>query len=780
MINTKQHNSIQTDNRGSGLIMVLIAIAFLSILSGILMFASYGGYKMKVIDKQNKDNFYDVEMVLDEINAGLQKDVSQALTEAYQEVMQNYSLYETPAKRNQALYDLYYAKVQATGNLDGDINKLIAYLSADSKGDGDVTRAAFDSEHGGTATYGAIVEGTSVPGEPMRYAVEMEENRGLLLKGIEVTYVDRMGTVAIISTDIRIVMPKTNFSESSAFPDLNHYSVIADKTLSANCFGGAANDVLIKGNVYAEEFKADNTKRGGLHDLPGSVSVTFEPAEDEAANRQGLVVCQKDIQIVDADVKTSNIELWAANFLLMSSEHPALPATSAKAELDGSTYIENDIKLEGLKSSVTLSGSYTGFGAYGDYQTDKDSDKSSAILINGRESSLDLSGLESMTIGGHAYIGSAYKDGDIPEAAENKNVMMGESIAVKSDQLAYLVPAEAMHCEGLDDASAYYTNPIKMTTENSAYLKHFTIDTDCPIKALGGHSLSGYGVKTNPVTIFQYTNAGTLVYYYLDFNTPQDANKYFAAYYGANPNLVDKYTKVYADSIRLADPEDMVYLYLAGNALRYEEDVRANVAASTGEIPDNNFSNMFLALHTKLVPNLSQLTAGEQERSVFNNIISDEALRKTVDNAENADRTLMGDPAYFTTDTGYEVVLTKGDFEINDMTDHSGLGVAEPKLRMVIALGDVTVTKDFYGLILAGGNVTVNASGPDTQVELKALKLDDFTELLMAKDANGKFYALDVFRDGVNYADSANKLMDYGTKEVSLSDLIVYERWSKK
>ena len=78
-MNNKRNPQLNKDNRGSGLIMVLIMVAFLGILTAILMVAAYGGYKMRLADKQNKDNFYSVEAVLDEINVGLQEKASDAL-----------------------------------------------------------------------------------------------------------------------------------------------------------------------------------------------------------------------------------------------------------------------------------------------------------------------------------------------------------------------------------------------------------------------------------------------------------------------------------------------------------------------------------------------------------------------------------------------------------------------------------------------------------------------------------------------------------------------------
>ena len=89
------------DDRGSGLIMVLVAVALLGLLVSVLMFVSYAGYQMRLLDRQGKDAFYSAETVLDEVNVGLQEEISDALSKSYVDLMSNYGLYSTPQQRQQ-------------------------------------------------------------------------------------------------------------------------------------------------------------------------------------------------------------------------------------------------------------------------------------------------------------------------------------------------------------------------------------------------------------------------------------------------------------------------------------------------------------------------------------------------------------------------------------------------------------------------------------------------------------------------------------------------------
>ena len=78
---------IAENNRGAAIITVIVAIAFIGMLVAMLVYMAYYNYLMKHIDKANKDNFYTAEYALDVLNAGLQKDISESMSEAYVKAM---------------------------------------------------------------------------------------------------------------------------------------------------------------------------------------------------------------------------------------------------------------------------------------------------------------------------------------------------------------------------------------------------------------------------------------------------------------------------------------------------------------------------------------------------------------------------------------------------------------------------------------------------------------------------------------------------------------------
>lgn len=784
---------LHKDNRGSGLIMVLIMVAFLSILTAILMFTTYIGYQMRLVDKQGKDNFYTAETVLDEINVGLQTEVSNALSKAYSQVMLNYSLYETSAERTQKLYEIYYAQLQLALQQDSmnttryNIDKLRGYVSGELYGDGKEGVAA-DGSRDNFGNYGAIVETNNSSGI---CAMSLEPN-GIILKDLKVTYVNQRGFVSIISTDIRIALPSVDFSQSTAIPDLNKYCLVADQGLIA---GNTVNtgSVVITGDVYADSMKFGSQIgtdfAGNAYTFVGGTDMIFNaPAVTPGSTDipTSLVVSKNAVEMTNTTLTTSSVDFWSQEIVLDSTE----------VNLDGNTYVQDDLRLEGTGSEVTLSGTYTGFGTSLEL-----ADGSSSIVVNGRDSSLDLSALESLNIGGHTFVATssqALVSNVHDENDRQTDILMGESVAVKSNQLIYLIPPEALGCEIQEDGtigeSVYRSNPMKLTQyqeiKNNSQ-KYVMIDANRQIDALGGHTLSEYmnqqelaggGSAYRPIVVVKQTNAGPIVYCYMQFKDQEAANLYFRHYYGVNAEVVEKYTKIYADAIKMPENStDLVYLHLAGNVLAYEgEDYELIDATDSvrqtkraGQLAAVR-SDMFTALTTKMVTNIAQVTVEEQGRTVFYNIIDDNALSAMVGllKASATDDTIV----VHTADGSMATLLSTSDVMLDN-------NPAYTDVHLVVSLQDVHVKRDFQGTIIAGGEIIIDdESDYDKKVEITSLSVEEFTQLLQAKQEKDgtEYFVYDVFLDGKSFAGTTTTSTSYGTQEVDLAELIIYERWSKQ
>ena len=74
------------------MVMVLVAMGMGLILVGVLMNIAMLNYQMKVTEYKSKDNFYSAEVVMDQIHAGLELEVSDSVAAAYSKTMQYYGM----------------------------------------------------------------------------------------------------------------------------------------------------------------------------------------------------------------------------------------------------------------------------------------------------------------------------------------------------------------------------------------------------------------------------------------------------------------------------------------------------------------------------------------------------------------------------------------------------------------------------------------------------------------------------------------------------------------
>ncbi|MEG0941147.1 MAG: hypothetical protein RSE64_04550, partial [Oscillospiraceae bacterium] len=78
-------------NRGSAIITVVVAMLFVVAIGTSLLFAAYTGYRVTLTERGDKKNFYSAAAAMDEIRAGLQTAVSDAIDEAYTKTLAGYA-----------------------------------------------------------------------------------------------------------------------------------------------------------------------------------------------------------------------------------------------------------------------------------------------------------------------------------------------------------------------------------------------------------------------------------------------------------------------------------------------------------------------------------------------------------------------------------------------------------------------------------------------------------------------------------------------------------------
>ncbi len=787
-------------NSGSSIVIVIIAMAMIGILATTLLWMSYINYKIKVNDIRNKNSFYSAETVMEQILAGLQKESSDAVAIAYKETLSRWDQ-DDDGIQSEANHYSSFASMY--------LDTLVKQLKNKEKGDGyynrDTLRNYVDSEIWKNVNESAWNNGTDETDASKAKAPVMELVNGnsLILRNVFVSYMDG-DRLSIVSTDLCLDVPQIVFTKSSSsIDDLYDYLLIGNQGISLTQGSG---QVTGDGSIYAG---TDDKGKGGI---------IINPASSLAIDNGRYVISKGEIDVVGPgagfivrDAKETGSSVYAKN----------LDLQSGTISLDSKTYIANDLTLSGSGSKATLTKEYYGYGtstATGLEGDPTDQENSSAIIINGQNSTVDMSGVNTLMLAGRAYIGTNTTKEELDQnaAAEDagkkneKAVLMGESITVKGGQIAYLVPTE---CLGIYNGETIIgQNPLtqdqatKMQAYKDQYGDNFKeVDFTRSVSRLGGQSLASFGVADMDhirKVSTQYVGGGTesksLTYYYLVMDA-DNAAKYYQTYYlnGSNKESIDHYFKKYATGgILLGDYTSAQNSYtILGNALVSDALGQSGVSllASTNTTtntmtPAEVFqkSGEIANVYKGLTTNLSEDGASASTfRNVFDSVIKDKITTKQADGTDYVDtiqkylvKNGTGGTMEFTTEDGLKGIITTGNYTLSSATGGAS------KVRLIVSLGDITIDRNFTGLAIAKGTITIKGAITNGASSLKRNKMELYKVLNATTGAEGDTITpMAFFVNGeTSLADGAQEAPtdDAGNLNIDYTGIVRYVNWEKR
>lgn len=773
----KISNFIQEENKGAALVMVIIAMAFIGILVSVVCYTAVFNYHMKVNSYKAKDSFYNAETVLDEIKAGVEVRASESIATHYMEVLQSFSI-GTSEDKNKEISLEFYKDMIATYR-DGE----------DSRYDLDILKSYVVKAPGNVVLEsGELVDGSMTYHDD--YGVMEHYMDGIVLRDLRVTYTDADGYVSVIETDIKIKGPSFDFVSTGNLPSLSEYSLIAKTRLNTATTGTNT----ISGSFYAGEIIV------GDESAPVGMTLALKETGENIISDKRMVVAGDIKMAQNARLEADQHgELWAENIHMIGHNTVNFAGDDV--------YLSDDVMISGDENSFTVGavvdGRYSGkFVGYGNGNAEAKNEEASkeagsAIVVNGTDTTIDFSSLTALTIAGNGYI-DLYNAEKTQGPGGFLNPVMGQSIAVKSDQLAYLVPPE---CIGVgEDGVSRLGNPTNPITKET-YDKLFPADgsgeelqkvsVSVPITSLGGRTLADYGITESNIMeeIRQIDSKTTLYYFFISFDSSNEqaliyANRYFSDYYNVNKTKMDAYQSIYTKSVILRNPETSFYtLHMAGNTIckRYvgEEEYHLQNATLSYDRANSGYQNDLAfyenkrdALELKLVDVKGQLTPSEQAVDA-----NGDYTKTAYDNIVDADRVVQ-----FTIDAGIEASVNGGSYYLYDGEDVIAYiingdythAIGDVNKGIIIASGNVRINADFNGLIISGGEVTLaeNVSvRPNGEAMQKALTL--------TQTVNGtKYRVAEFLQGGEGYLNTANTM--YASNRIMVEDLIVYENWEKK
>lgn len=537
------------NNQGSALMMVLVSLSFIAIIVAALLTAAGYAYKLKLQNKNSKDNFYVVEQAMNEVYAGVGSLSVNHLREAYEDTVKNMvvynvekGVYETkPSDVLQKTFKEEFLKRVQTDPFFGasDTANLTAQLQ--SYITSPEVKVVDDELYVYKEVVNGKLESVTIRNVTLERTVEYKN------AGESGMYTQRISAdIQVSEPDFTVLFNAGGTSDSNLFK----FSMVADSGVEIT--QPSDKPITITGNVYAASdfynkdynFKADanaantiaNTKKYTgkttstetketevytyykSENLPvtaeksnyyyqgttagGETSSSITNLDNyldtwngsnDQSKYSGIYIQGSNVSIlgdmiiVPGTIATMNganlsvyaktggslttAEIWADNIVLGNTKSYNTSVAGDIMLIKGNMFVKDDTSLDADRASFTLNGAYYGYSDAtfpddmhlvteytnrvngGEYAvTNKDHYNSSAIVVNGQNTKLDLSQTQALFLNGRAYIEMSKNTttvttkNDTVETVTNsytydsatQDYRTGESISIKSNQLAYI------------------------------------------------------------------------------------------------------------------------------------------------------------------------------------------------------------------------------------------------------------------------------------------------------------------------------------------------------
>lgn len=759
----KRTEDVKLNNRGSALIMVLTVIALISILGALSMSTALLNVKMRALNRGSDKNFYELETALDEIYAQTGRMCSEILKEQYAEVLGKlYVTYQDNDEANEALKKGFMEAFanQMLGEEDTRAAHAVREL-ADGENRGVLTEKlkGMSATFSGEKAAGLRVSVESVVLNRESVSEENSPYSGVSFDGLCLTYTNpEMEMESALTVDLHINVPLIRFINGG--DTMLDYVAVANGGIEINEKGKASIEAALNGNIYGDYITVENAgaevnanlmTAAGMLTVKQTGKLTVGPAagaeERKESKKEAVNEAEEEARAeaeaeVEAEAEAETEEsgpcsVWASGI--------ELRATSELEANDADFYIKDDLTLQENDNKVRLNGSYYGYGNEGSDKNiiQKTPAMSSAIIINDKNSRVDLSELDSLMLAGRAYLnfgGGTVNGSDV--------YPMGESFAVKATQGVYLIPATDIVVDG----NPAGTNPVLLPQKTEAYTAKIQIKKDHTGAAVGEGAIT---VTVPPESetadrvsiVSSYSTAPAVpvylkekLYLFYNFDTLKQRSEFFERYL---KNNVESFESLLRKSEVTGKD---------GNGI-FNEDGQIITSGSLYQVSGDNGQQSFRLLRSRREDSGSGEDTGSANADSSNTFKWVDLGRQLSDSFENIKKNLAESMRMKAPEAGNvpplgtyvklgellpgKTVSEKGEscaaflsgsdvtIDLKKGTVSSRGETEEMTGGLVLSSGNVTVAGDgeFNGLILAGGKISITGDAvltadPDTYFPL--------------------------------------------------------------
>lgn len=704
MIERLKRKLRHNDDHGSSFVLVIVATTFMCILASAILMGAMMTYKLKFYKLNSLNNFYEVETALDEMYAGVGAATNEHLYSAYTTTAELVVVYDTKAQAyttldNKSANELF-KKLFMTGfvadtnykSLKNVTDTLQSFISneydAVDNPDGvrlDTSNMKLiytDVNNKTTTQYYKNNEGIKTEKQS---GYENDKVQSVTFKNVCVKRsVNLQGSTAgtyeqSITTDIVLTEPEYNVSfdtSSVSNNTLYEYAILADMGVEVGEDNdNRTTDAQVKGNIYAasdyynkdyndvaetkvtNKYESKPSTMWGTKDSSAYSGIFVNGKNTSLTLNSDVVVCSGSLAAYNgAEINLSGrtqtlSELWADNIVIGGKDSGSLKASA-------DAYIFDDTELNAEKASLKFTqGSYFGY-SYNAQDTRslnylrqkgylatgyklRSHFSDSAIIVNGKNSILDLQDLNSLYIAGKSYIEfSKIAASSVPEDDENITVdenadyafttledySTGQSLDVKTNQLMFLTQWSVVNnTEKVDPDTG-------ITTVTLQFPK--TFEADANILDLYDDFLNDLATEGDKgVTAIKQTVSGH-DYYYLYIEDGKDSS---------NVSNAEKFAEKYYKLLQDYGDEISSKLY---NVQKYEQfqvklvlPAEGKINASGAVTDQNNDDSLFLRASTTTTMDVATALDNVSTGKVFTNILGN----KGSDNNKKAFNDLKAD-----------------------------------------------------------------------------------------------------------------------------------------
>lgn len=738
------------------MLMVILVVFFVTTLGATVIFSSHNALLMRQIERLGAQNFYSAEELMDQLRVGVQEVVSEAMSVAYKSVMADYSniLYNAEKDAGYSLTEVEKDRILQTEFSEQFCVELGAYYvgsTASVTGTpliniiGD-RNGILGGSYNPTVLKSFILYNTSTPEYTATVQatgdVDIIQNSTtgitqFILKGIELTYISG-NYETNISTDISINTPSFAYlgtAASSGFTLGNYALVIRDKLTTKQYITGSAS---VSGDIYAGEIEIiqGNFFHDGVITEDGNFSriTSYLVTDEDGAG----------ISITGAGTgfyTSGDTELWTTDLVVPDG---------ATLKLEGDSYLSGDLVFAG-NNNVYLGGNYFGFGNGDTAAT------SSSILFNGKGTTLTLASDLNLKMAGTSYL-------TVISGTTGSEVKLGQSMSALPDQIAYLIPYQAITNQS--------SNPV--ITSNTT----LTASVNYNYELWDGKTISYYANSVQ--TISKLVGDSRIYYFFYNFISDAKRNEYFQDYIEHKGGEFTDNMKVYADISGSLSSSDMTagntYTMDSGDQLIVNKAMD-DLSALDGQVSElkEDYRNLSQSMDKNTYK--SQTPSGNLVTNPYDYMVNEDVLNMQFSNGTYVFN-------HQATSAGIEFKTTDG--RVVGLVARSGLNMQNEDqyldLSLLIAGVEATISTPFEGVMYAK-DVVISADIRSSQVNLaEALQATATVTNMYDSSESLSFTLIDLFNDGVfNNLDSSSSssLDESASYGWNLDALVTYSTWDK-